>query len=204
MRKTVTYLLFVLAVLLPSSLSSQETPPAQPNNFRHHEVSIGYGFLPMPMIYDIINGGIGMALTFSYAKYEVTSFYGSVDFSYHYRFNKKFSLGISAATNGYDEKVKPGWDKNGFSPTERKRRFVSVLPVFRWNWFYHHRLSLYSEAGIGYRHERRYTNGVQSEHHGVAWQFTYLGVEYGTRLVGFAELAAGDLGSFNLGARIRF
>jgi hypothetical protein len=203
-KKLFTLVLLLMGVMLcPSNLAAQEMPAKRTEKFRHHEVSVGYGFAPFQMVYDNYRENWKNVIPFINPIYNITSFYGAFDISYRYRFNRKFSVGLSLAIYGYNDEFTTLLSKDD-SDVERKRRFISVLPMFRWNWYNRRGMSLYSAAGIGYRHERRYTDGVESTHSRLAWQLTGIGIEYGKQFLVFAEYGGGDLGSLNAGVRLRF
>jgi hypothetical protein len=185
-------------VLFPEELAAQGKPKDVPYDFRRHELSVSMGTMlygkAIPYI-DAILPIYSLGLTAIKNPTESTILF---NLGYTYRFNKKFSLGLWLSINGRAESFEyPTWEDYTPEAEQQRRAYISVLPLARWNWFNRRWFSLYSEAGLGYRHEA-------NNHHRVAWQVTCLGIEYGTRFIYYYEFAIGDLGAFNIGFRWRF
>jgi hypothetical protein len=189
--------------LFPEDLAAQEKSSKLPKDFRHHEVSVSYGFMPSRVAVSYFVGGLATMLTAGAVRPETTSHYGSFNVGYTYRFNKKFSLGLWAMFCGVNEIQGKGWAE-GRSKVPVNRRVVSILPLFRWNWRVRRKSSFYSSIGLGYQYERRFIDGMRRDYNLVSWQLTAVGFEYGTRLVGYAEYGLGDVGALQAGVRWRF
>ena len=68
--------------------------------FRHHEISVSYGFLPITDANSIAEEFIAPTASFGIYTREKTSYYGALNISYIYRINRKISLGVTGGITG--------------------------------------------------------------------------------------------------------
>jgi hypothetical protein len=205
MKKSL-FTLFLLpagVMLFPADLAAQGKAKDVPYDFRRHEVSVSYGFAPSRVALSYMGNFVLPVLSFGGVRPKTTSHYGSFNVGYTYRFNPNISLGLWAMFCGVNEIQGEGWAESG-ERTAVNRRVVSILPILRWNWRVRRKSSFYSSIGVGYQYERRFIDGVRKDYDLVSWQLTLVGFEYGTRLVGYAEYGAGDVGALQAGVRWRF
>ena len=84
------------------------------------------------------------------------------------------------------------------------RRYLYVLPTFRWHWFTRPKFSLYTSAGLGAYFLRNSFGGEVFHKTRFAYQFSFLGIEYGSRFAFFTEFGVGYTGTIVAGGRYRF
>ena len=73
-------------------------------------------------------------LSFGVYTREKTNYYGALSISYIYRFNRKISLGVTGGITGNKgtaSSLYEALDEN----TKDNRRYLYILPTFRWHWF---------------------------------------------------------------------
>ena len=142
-------------------------------------------------------------LSFGVYTREKTNYYGALNISYIYRFNRKISLGVTGGITGNKGRASSLYealDEN----TKDNRRYLYVLPTFRWHWFTRPKFSLYTSAGLG-----AYSFGTALEKKSFTRQnslnqFSFLGIEYGSRFAFFTEFGVGYTGTIVAGGRYRF
>lgn len=84
------------------------------------------------------------------------------------------------------------------------RRYLYILPTFRWHWFTRPQFSLYSSAGLGAYFLRNSFGGDTYHKKEFAYQFSFLGIEYGNQFAFFTEFGVGYTGTIVAGGRFRF
>ena len=102
--------------------------------------------LPMPTAWP--RTCFAPVLSFGVYTREKTNYYGALNISYIYRFNRKISLGVTGGITGNKGRASSLYealDEN----TKDNRRYLYVLPTFRWHWFTRPKFSLYTSAGLG-------------------------------------------------------
>ena len=125
-------------------------------------------------------------LSFGVYTREKTNYYGALSISYIYRFNRKISLGVTGGITGNKgtaSSLYEALDEN----TKDNRRYLYVLPTFRWHWFTRPKFSLYTSAGLGAYFLRNSFGGEVFHKTKFAYQFSFLGIEYGSRFAFFTE-----------------
>lgn len=201
MRTALFFLIIGLTVC--TFCKAQDIPVLPQENFRHHEFSVSYGFLPITDASSMVEESLGPALNFGVYIRENTSHYGALSISYIYRFNRKISLGVTggiAGNKGTAGSLYVALDKD----IKDNRRYLYVLPTFRWHWFTRPKFSLYSSAGLG-AYFLRNSFGEEVFHKTkFAYQFSFLGIEYGSRFAFFTEFGVGYTGTIVAGGRYRF
>lgn len=88
--------------------------------------------------------------------------------------------------------------------TKDNRRYLYVLPTFRWHWFTRPKFSLYTSAGLGAYFLRNSFGGEVFHKTKFSYQFSFLGIEYGSRFAFFTEFGVGYTGTIVAGGRYRF
>ena len=142
-------------------------------------------------------------LSFGVYTREKTNYYGALNISYIYRFNRKISLGVTGGITGNRGTASSLYevlDEN----TKDNRRYLYVLPTFRWHWFTRPKFSLYTSAGLGAYFLRNSFGGEVFHKTKFSYQFSFLGIEYGSRFAFFTEFGVGYTGTIVAGGRYRF
>ena len=131
--KTLLFFL-VIGFNLCTAGKAQTSLVSAREKFRHHEISVSYGFLPITDANSIAEEFIAPTASFGIYTREKTSYYGALNISYIYRFNRKISLGVTGGITGNRGTASSLYevlDEN----TKDNRRYLYVLPTFRWHWF---------------------------------------------------------------------
>ena len=200
--KMKTNLFLTAAFLFLGTLGkAQEAPKPFPKDIQHHEFSISYGFLPISDGQSIAEEFLMPVVSFGVYQREKTNYYGALNISYAYRFNRKISLGITAGITG-----NKGYSSSLYTDNRIKddRLYLYILPTFRYHWLTRPNFSLYSSVGLGVYSLRNNIDGEVYQKTKIAYQVNYLGIEYGKRFVFFTEFGIGNTGVIMVGGRYRF
>ena len=141
-------LFLIIGLTVCTFCKAQDIPVLPQEKFRHHEFSVSYGFLPITDANSMAEECFAPVLSFGVYTREKTNYYGALNISYIYRFNRKISLGVTGGITGNKgtaSSLYEALDEN----TKDNRRYLYVLPTFRWHWFTRPKFSLYTSAGLG-------------------------------------------------------
>ena len=167
--KTLLFFL-VIGFSLCTAGKAQTSLVSTREKFRHHEISVSYGFLPITDANSIAEEFIAPTASFGiYTREKTSSLYEVLD------------------ENKNDD-----------------RRYLYILPTFRWHWFTRPQFSLYSSAGLGAYFLRNSFGGDTYHKKEFAYQFSFLGIEYGNQFAFFTEFGVGYTGTIVAGGRFRF
>ena len=188
-------------LLLGTLVKAQEAPASPQKDILHHEFSISYGFLPISDGQSMAEEFIMPVVSFGIYQREKTNYYGALNVSYTYRFNRKISLGITGGITG-----NKGYSSNIYTDSRIKddRLYFYILPTFRYHWFTRPNFSLYSSVGLGAYFLRNNVDDKVYHRTRFAYQVNYLGIEYGKRFAFFTELGIGYTGVIMVGGRYHF
>ena len=179
-----------------TSMSAQ----AQSDEIKH-EIAVSYGG-PATTYWASIGTAIGTALTG--AKYENTSYFGSLSAEYFYHLKPSVSIGgILCYSQDNDEINFAG------SIGDRTTRYITVMPAIKWDYLRRDHFGMYMKAAAGYTLQRiseTYKGQDESTNDGLFnVQCSLLGLEAGSQHVrGFFELGFGEQGIALLGLRYKF
>ena len=199
-------LMIAVALMTAMSVNAQ-------NEDLHHELSLSYGLGSIAQFGDGLGEGIG--LVFTNTEYDDGAILGPISLEYFYHFNNpRLALGASFTYSKWDSEIldKSSHQKLG----DRKRNFFSVMPSFKSYWINKNNFGLYSKvaAGVGFLsikdnikdykdgkevNEKKDDNGTY-----FMFQLSFVGVEFGSKFRGFAELGIGDQGFLQAGVRYKF
>jgi hypothetical protein len=201
-------MVLMVAVALMTAMSAN----AQ-NEDLHHELSLSYGLGSIAQFGDGLGEGIG--LVFTNTEYDDGTILGPISLEYFYHFNNpRLALGASFTYSKWDSDVldRSSHQKLG----DRKRNFFSVMPSFKSYWINKNNFGLYSKvsAGVGFLsvkdNFKNYKDGKEvnekKDDNGTYFMFqlSFVGVEFGSKFRGFAELGVGDQGFAQAGVRYKF
>jgi hypothetical protein len=201
-------MILMVAVALMTAMSAN----AQ-NEDLHHELSLSYGLGSIAQFGDGLGEGIG--LVFTNTEYDDGAILGPISLEYFYHFNNpRLALGASFTYSKWDSDVldRSSHQKLG----DRKRNFFSVMPSFKSYWINKNNFGLYSKvsAGVGFLsvkdNFKNYKDGKEvnekKDDNGAYFMFqlSFVGVEFGSKFRGFAELGIGDQGFLLAGVRYKF
>ena len=189
--KTLLFFL-VIGFSLCTAGKAQTSLVSTREKFRHHEISVSYGFLPITDANSIAEEFIAPTASFGIYTREKTSYYGALNISYIYRINRKISLGVTGGITGNRGTASSLYEVLDENKND-DRRYLYILPTFRWHWFTRPQFSLYSSAGLGAYFLRNSFGGD-----------TYHKKEYGNQFAFFTEFGVGYTGTIVAGGRFRF
>ena len=175
--KTLLFFL-VIGFSLCTAGKAQTSLVSTREKFRHHEISVSYGFLPITDANSIAEEFIAPTASFGIYTREKTSYYGALNISYIYRINRKISLGVTGGITGNRGTASSLYEVLDENKND-DRRYLYILPTFRWHWFTRPQFSLYSSAGLGAYFLRNSFGGDTYHKKEFAYQFSFLGIEYG-------------------------
>ena len=158
-----------------------------------NELSVAYGF------------GSNTDLASSFYKGVFTgkqlNYWGPISLEYFHRLTNNNRLGLGAVF------VLGGckWDDS----SDAKSTYITIMPAFKYNWSVRKIVSWYSKAAIGltFHSESGLTKSTSKNDDASTtfnFQATFVGVEVGGALRGFAELGIGEQGIILAGIRYKF
>lgn len=200
--KTLLFFL-VIGFSLCTAGKAQTSLVSTREKFRHHEISVSYGLLPITDANSIAEEFIAPTASFGIYTREKTSYYGALNISYIYRINRKISLGVTGGITGNRGTASSLYEVLDENKND-DRRYLYILPTFRWHWFTRPQFSLYSSAGLGAYFLRNSFGGDTYHKKEFAYQFSFLGIEYGNQFAFFTEFGVGYTGTIVAGGRFRF
>ncbi|MBQ7495598.1 MAG: hypothetical protein IJT75_07640 [Bacteroidaceae bacterium] len=179
-----------------TSMSAQ----AQNDDIKH-EIGISYGG-PATTYWARIGTAIGTALYG--AKYENTSYFGSLSAEYFYHPEPSVGIGgILCYSQDNDDINYAG------SIGDRTTRYFTVMPAIKWEYLRRDYFGMYLKAAAGYTLQRineTYKGQDESTTDGIFnVQFSLLGMEAGSQHIrAFIELGFGEQGIALAGLRYKF
>ena len=178
-----------LSIALSVNINAQD-------NFKRHEVAVGYGLLPTSEWANVFADGI-IATTGLTNKH--TKEVGAISLSYNYLLTNTWGIGgvFSFASH------KKTWEQNGSIVVSERYNYIAVMPRVKSEWLHSNYLTLYSAVSLGIiiNPSNEKNNGTAAY---VGWQLSPIGIEIGKSFAGFAELGIGQMGIIQAGVRARF
>jgi len=173
---------------------------AQGDNIKH-EIAVSYGG-PATTYWASIGTAIGTALTG--AKYENTSYFGSLSAEYFYHLMPSLSIGSILCYSQDNDEI----DYAG-SIGDRTTCYFTVMPAVKWDYLRKKHFGMYMKAAAGYTLQRineTYKGQDESATDGIFnVQFSLLGMEAGSQhFRAFFELGFGEQGVALAGLRYKF
>lgn len=207
MRK---YFLFsIIALLLCPGLGAK----TRDKNIDCHEVSIGYGVLPVSEWSGSFTNAIKYPAETTPFNISNSSHYGAVSLDYNFRLNKRIGLGVGVVYAYADKEVSFSPAHIGNLTGKEYNNFLSIMPKVKLNWIEKPKFTLYSTVGLGLCID--FYNTVNLNDRGMlinksnsvfmlAYQFSPIGIEVGKKTVFFMEAGIGNAGSIIAGVRVKF
>ena len=182
--------------------NAQDTPTNTEKDFQRHEISVSYGFMPISDWSSLAEEALIPVVSMGLAQSRVDGTYrGAFNLSYAYRINRKISVGITGgmtANNGFIKKTIYHENK-----IRDDRKYLYVLPTFRYNWFARPNFNLYSSVGLGAYFLRNRIGDETIHKTKLAYQVNFIGLEYGKQVAFFVDFGVGNAGSIALGLRVK-
>ena len=173
-----------------------------------NEISLSYGFGSTTQLGNGIGEGLAMALL-SNEELDDGFILGPISVEYFRHLNNpRIAIGglVSYSKWDSDELTKGDHQKVG----ERKRNYFSVMPAFKYYWVNKNNFALYSKAavGVGFFNcsDKDIVKNTTKDDNGTYFMFqaSFIGVEFGGKLRGFAEAGFGEQGFILAGVRYKF
>ena len=190
MKKTI--LMAVAALMATLSVSAQD---------EKHEIGVFYGIESISNVASFVTSGLAASVG------DQGSFWGPVGVEYYYHVSPVVAVGGVAEIAGCkaeNEKTK----SEDFS-----EKFITVMPSVKFNWLRKKSFGMYSGLSAGAMFvsltpsdaAKAQDSSFQDESITIfMFQATALGVEFGGKVRGFAEVGAGEKGYLCTGLRYKF
>ena len=179
-------LIVVAAMMATVSVNAQEEMPM-------NEIAVAYGSGSNTDLISSLGKGMFTGKQLDY--------WGPISLEYFHRLTNNNRLGLGAVF------VLGGckWDDS----SDAKSTYITIMPAFKYNWSVRKIVSWYSKAAIGltFHSESGLTKSTSKNDDASTtfnFQATFVGVEVGGALRGFAELGIGEQGIILAGIRYKF
>ena len=189
MRRLIFIVLFSL--LACGSLLAQQQPSEVGGEFRHHEISLSYGFPTTTMAVNTF----AKLITLGFGEIDNMSV-GALNIDYLYYPIKHIGVGVTA---GYEYCFEP----ENADYTSRYSYFT-IMAAAKFYWFNKPYVGMYSRLALGATYGYGATNGESSYRFLPAYQISAVGLEVGGKVRGFLEVGSGSMGVFQGGIRFKF
>ena len=166
-----------------------------------HEVGVFYGVESASNIFSAYSS------LFSAAAGDQSSWWGPIGAEYYYRLGRVVSVGgvlVYAGCNAEDEKT---------HKDDLEESFVTLMPSVKFNWLRKKGFGMYSALSAGVMFlsvscsddlKKADPDAKDETLTSFMFQATALGIEFGGKLRGFAELGLGEKGTICGGLRYKF
>lgn len=192
-------LILALAGLLPATISLQ----AQ-DRLKHHEISVGYGFLGTSEMIGIFSDVLATAITGgNYSKTD-NKWSGNLIAAYKFTPTNRFGLGLTYAHTRNTAAINIHDVPTGKSTTN----YHTIAAEAQYNYINRTFFRLYAVVGAGITSfTEKYEPNTGSAEKNTAGHFNFqvspVGVKFGNRIGGMAEVGFGYKGLFNAGLFVR-
>jgi len=193
----------VVALMTTLSVNAQ-------NSELRHEIGVSYGS-GVSFFEDLFGYELFTAIFDQAGGYEWRngSYSGTVGVEYFYHTNDpKLAIGGIGTFTRFSEDV---YNKNTDQQTgERKRTYLSLMPAVKYLWVNKEHIGVYSKLGIGamFVHVKDEDNqrnrSANDDVVHLMMQVSLIGIEFGGKLRGFAELGGGEQGIVLAGLKYKF
>jgi len=172
---------------------AEDTEPQLYTIKGNHEVAIGYGVLPLP----VLAAGIVDLITFSYfSQGEDRGVAGPLMLNYMYGFEDRWSTGGLAVYSGY---VVNNKDTGALI---YRNDYFSFMPRLDYHYSRNPNVDVYSSVAIGATYLQIH-NREENDRLLYAFHINAIGVRFGKKIGGFVDLGFGMNGLLNAGVSLR-
>jgi hypothetical protein len=193
----------MVAVALMATMSVN----AQNEELRH-EVSVAYGGPSLSQFGSGLGEGLGLAFTNS--EYDDGNIFGPISAEYFYHPNNpRLAVGGIITYSKWDSDVLRRSNHND-KLGERNRNYLSVMPGIKWDWVNKNSFGFYPKAAAGpmfvFCKSEDYESNKSLTQNGTYFLFqcSPIGIEFGGKFRGFAEIGLGEQGVLLGGLRYKF
>ena len=191
----------VVALMATMSVNAQ-------NEELRHEVSVAYGGPSLSQFGSGLGEGLGLAFTNS--EYDDGNIFGPISAEYFYHPNNpRLAVGGIITYSKWDSDVLRRSNHND-KLGERNRNYLSVMPGIKWYWVNKNSFGFYSKAAAGpmfvFCKSEDYESNKSLTQNGTYFLFqcSPIGIEFGGKFRGFAEIGLGEQGVLLGGLRYKF
>ena len=191
----------VVALMATMSVNAQ-------NEELRHEVSVAYGGPSLSQFGSGLGEGLGLAFTNS--EYDDGHIFGPISAEYFYHPNNpRLAVGGIITYSKWDSDVLRRSNHND-KLGERNRNYLSVMPGIKWYWVNKNSFGFYSKAAAGpmfvFCKSEDYESNKSLTQNGTYFLFqcSPIGIEFGGKFRGFAEIGLGEQGVLLGGLRYKF
>lgn len=172
-----------------------------------HEVSLGYGGLPVVDLLSYYEDYFNPPAS-SASLYNDKGKFGAFNVSYLFYPDENWGIGLTYSYTNSDKRIV---DK-GKIAGDFYNSFHSICPSFKYNWYSYNFLTLYSRLNVGVAiATSKVTSAIpknQSERETATkaffmYQVSPVGIEVGRRVAAFVEVGFGHMGTAMAGLRYR-
>lgn len=190
------FLLLVFVTLFVGEAFAQE---------QQHEVDVGYGVLSSNEFVDLFSNILATALTGGSYKTENNKGIGNIQAGYKYIPTKRIAVGATYVYAGLSSDVMSGDTKSG----TLDKKYHTLAGEFEFRYIAKERFKLYSTLGAGAtKYDETYTptTGEVDKNDDIYFNFhvSALGLKFGDKVGGFAEVGFGYKGMVSAGLFFRF
>ena len=178
------------------------------NEELRHEVSVAYGGPSLSQFGSGLGEGLGLAFTNS--EYDDGNIFGPISAEYFYHPNNpRLAVGGIITYSKWDSDVLRRSNHND-KLGERNRNYLSVMPGIKWYWVNKNSFGFYSKAAAGpifvFCKSEDYESNKSLTQNGTYFlvQCSPIGIEFGGKFRGFAEIGLGEQGVLLGGLRYKF
>ena len=191
----------VVALMATMSVNAQ-------NEELRHEVSVAYGGPSLSQFGSGLGEGLGLAFTNS--EYDDGNIFGPISAEYFYHPNNpRLAVGGIITYSKWDSDVLRRSNHND-KLGERNSNYLSVMPGIKWYWVNKNSFGFYSKAAAGpmfvFCKSEDYESNKSLTQNGTYFLFqcSPIGIEFGGKFRGFAEIGLGEQGVLLGGLRYKF
>ena len=198
-----------LLVLLMAITMATASVNAQNGYDTKHEVAVGYGFLSITEMADVLENFGTMLVG---CGVEITSYIGPINVEYFYHVNEWFGVG-GTFTFALSKMNVVDLSHNNQVIEKDNDKYYTLIPAVKFNWLRTPNFGMYSKLGAGATFlnsdsepvDTRTDHPDKSKYYIFNFQVTPLGLEAGSaQFRGFLEAGFGEQGVVSLGLRYKF
>lgn len=195
-------IIFAVLLLATATVNAQQFDDAPAN-----EISVSYGFAPITELASDFGDLFSYIFSAGYYTTDNAKSIGAINIDYTHKLNRWLNVGVNANYSELKHDVFFNKTLTGCSD----KKYYTVMPTAKFNWFRRKYVSMYSRVSLGVT-VGDITEENESEHKSEHLTRTYFmahvspfGIEAGSNNIrAFYEVGLGQAGVAQLGVRARF